>query len=245
MSCSESLNTAKRNKMNRVMSRSTTALNQLAMSSSQPRIIRSRLTLKKYPYNSLIELLLERLKTDPEKGCLVSASLSSIHVLFHTDPPLSQIDCSLDRRWSKKQVLDSSLNFAYYLINDCDVQKGDIVCFVTNNSDIHGIAIIGVLAAGAIYSSMAEHSAEREIREVVENIKPTVLVCFGHNFQTMLDISEDYTFVKVINILLKLSLVDDCLKRVCGERYAMYSMLTLIKHYFSLVFRNVSQAVIY
>ena len=126
-----------------------------------------------------------------------------LHFLFHTDPPLSQIDCSLDRRWSKKQVLDSSLNFAYYLINDCDVQKGDIVCFVTNNSDIHGIAIIGVLAAGAIYSSMAEHSAEREIREVVENIKPTVLVCFGHNFQTMLDISEDYTFVKVINISKK------------------------------------------
>ena len=73
-----------------------------------------------------------------------------------------KIDCSLDRRWTKKQVLESSLNFAYYLINDCGVKKGDIVCFVTTTSDIHAVAIIGVLAAGAIYSSMAEHSAERK-----------------------------------------------------------------------------------
>ena len=120
-----------------------------------------------------------------------------LNAFFHTNPLLSQIDYSLDRRWSKKQVLDSSLNFAYYLINDCDVQKGDIVCFVSNNSDIHAIAIVGVLATGAIYSSLDEHSSEREIRNVVKNIKPTVLVCFQHNLHTMLDIAEDYVFIKV------------------------------------------------
>ncbi|CAG2106863.1 unnamed protein product [Medioppia subpectinata] len=111
------------------------------------------------------------------------------------------IDCSMDRFWSKRQVLDSSLNFAYYLINDCQLNKGEIVCFVTNNSDIHAIGIVGVLAAGGVYSSMAEHSAEREIREVIENIKPAVLVCIGSNFQTMDDIALDYPFVKKLLVI--------------------------------------------
>ncbi len=40
--------------------------------SSDNKIIKSKLVLKKYPYDSLIELLVDRLKTDSEKGCLVS-----------------------------------------------------------------------------------------------------------------------------------------------------------------------------
>ena len=36
-----------------------------------------------------------------------------------------------------------------------------------------------------------------EIKEVISNIKPTVLVCFGPNYQTMSDISKDYSFVRV------------------------------------------------
>ena len=55
----------------------------LTTTTTQTKIIKSPLILKKYPYNSLIELLLERLKTDPEKGCLVSALLSSKCLLSH------------------------------------------------------------------------------------------------------------------------------------------------------------------
>ena len=35
-----------------------------------------------------------------------------------------------------------------------------------------------------------------EIRESIENIKPTVLVCFGPNYQTMSDIIKDYSIVR-------------------------------------------------
>ena len=75
----------------------------------------------------------------------------------------SQIDCTLDRKWTKKEVLDSSLNLAYYLSHDLGIKKGDIVCFATNNSDIHAIAIIGVLAAGAVYCSFQEDCPECEL----------------------------------------------------------------------------------
>ena len=73
---------------------------------------------------------------------------------------LFKIDCDLERKWSKKQVLDSSLNFAYYLINDCKLSKGDVVLFVSDNSDIHAIGIIGVLMAGGVYSSLGGHSSQ-------------------------------------------------------------------------------------
>ena len=109
--------------------------------SSNKNIIKSKLTLEKYPYNSLIELLIEKLKNDQDKGCLVRKTLSIDFELDNLFLFLIQIDCSLNRKWTKKQVLDSSLNFGYYLVNECGLQSGDIVCFVTNNSDIHAIGI--------------------------------------------------------------------------------------------------------
>ena len=126
-------------------------------------IIKSHLVLPKYTYNSVIELLVDSLRTDSEKGCIVrTKALFEKKTKQLITKSFQQIDCSLNRRWTKKEVLDSSLNFAYYLVNECGVKNGDTVCFVTNNSDIHAIGIVGVLAAGAIYSSMAEHSAERK-----------------------------------------------------------------------------------
>ena len=66
------------------------ATNKVLTTTTTPtKIIKSRLTLKKYPYPSLIELLLERLKTDPEKGCLVSALLSSTCPLSHQPSSLT------------------------------------------------------------------------------------------------------------------------------------------------------------
>ena len=49
--------------------------------SSDKYIIKSKLTLKKYPYDSLIELLIERLKTDQDKGCIVREYLLLIFEL--------------------------------------------------------------------------------------------------------------------------------------------------------------------
>ncbi|CAG2109652.1 unnamed protein product [Medioppia subpectinata] len=72
---------------------------------------------------------------------------------------LAKIDCTLGRKWSKQQVLDSGLNFAHYLLRECAVRKGEVICFASNNSDIHAVGLIGSLAAGLVYCCLAEHSS--------------------------------------------------------------------------------------
>ncbi|CAG2176171.1 unnamed protein product, partial [Oppiella nova] len=119
-------------------------------------IINSEFTIEnKLNYQSVIELLCDRLNTDSHHNCF--------------------IDCTLERKWSKKQVLDSSLNFAYYLINDCKISKGNVICFITNSSDIQAIGFIGSLAAGMVFCCLAEHSSQDEIKSNIEKLKPSVV----------------------------------------------------------------------
>ncbi|XP_054166584.1 luciferin 4-monooxygenase-like [Oppia nitens] len=132
----------------------------------------------KLNYQSVIDLIIDRLHTNSDDN------------LF--------IDCTLNRKWTKKQVLDSSLNFAYYLINDCKLAKGEIICFVTQNSDIHAIGIIGSLAAGLVYCCQPHHSTESEIRDNVSKIKPSVLVCYEQNVEQVINIANSFPFVKKI-----------------------------------------------
>ena len=83
---------------------------------------------------------------------------------------LFKIDCDLERKWTKKQVLDSSLNFAYYLINDCKLSKGDIILFVSDNSDIHAIGVMGVFMAGGVYISIPGFSSQGIFREKTNDL---------------------------------------------------------------------------
>ncbi|CAG2166914.1 unnamed protein product, partial [Oppiella nova] len=110
-------------------------------------IVRSQLTRQSYSHQSVIELLVESLQKDSNKNCL--------------------IDSTSQRKWSRSEVLDSCLNFAYFLVNDCKLTKGDIVCFVANNNDIHGIGILGVLAAGGVYCSLPRHATQFYCKKVL------------------------------------------------------------------------------
>ena len=51
-----------------------------------------------------------------------------------------------------------------------------MVLFVTENSDIHAIGMVAVVFAGGVYSSAPDHSASREIQELLRVLKPKILV---------------------------------------------------------------------
>ncbi|CAG2106600.1 unnamed protein product [Medioppia subpectinata] len=117
-----------------------------------------------------------------------------------TPDDINTIDCTLGRKWSKQQVLDSGLNFAHYLLRECDVRKEDVICFASNNSDIHAVGLIGSLAAGLIYCCLAEHSSLDEIKANIENIKPKIVVCFEKNYDGVRKLCQQFTFVKKLLI---------------------------------------------
>ncbi|CAG2176863.1 unnamed protein product, partial [Oppiella nova] len=111
------------------------------------------------------------------------------------------IDSTSQRKWSRSEVLDSCLNFAYFLVNDCKLTKGDIVCFVTNNNDIHGIGILGVLAAGD------------EIKQTMRTIKANILIGISDNFMLLTKMRSQFDCIKkvlVFNEITKTQLNLNC-----------------------------------
>ena len=82
----------------------------------------------------------------------------------------------MDRKWKRVDVRRFALNFCRFLREDCLVQRGQVVLFWADNSDIHAMAIVGCVLAGAVYASVASHSTEREIQQLVALFKPKVLI---------------------------------------------------------------------
>ena len=76
---------------------------------------------------------------------------------------LTKIDCESGRKWTGDEVYESALNFAYYLVTECLLKPGDIVCFLCADTDTHAIAMLAVWAAGGVYCSLPSHSTYRKI----------------------------------------------------------------------------------
>ncbi|XP_054155735.1 luciferin 4-monooxygenase-like [Oppia nitens] len=133
-----------------------------------------------YKYQSIIELLIEKLQSEPMK--------------------LYMTDSNNGRQWTRGQVLESALRFGQYLRTDdcCRLETGETVCFITHSNGLHGIAVLGVLAAGGVYSSLHLTSTENEIDSMIQTIKPIILVGCQQNMKLLNTIQQKYKFIKII-----------------------------------------------
>ena len=78
--------------------------------------------------------------------------------------------------------------------------------FICENSDIHAIAIIGVLFGGGVYGSAPDHSSQREIQQLIELIEPKVLISTKTNSHLVKG------FDKKFSLKVRLKSRDICLK---------------------------------
>ncbi|CAG2108680.1 unnamed protein product, partial [Medioppia subpectinata] len=84
---------------------------------------------------------------------------------------------------------------------ECKLIKGDIVCFITNNNDIHAIGLLGVLAAGGVYCSLPRHTTQTEISSNMMTIKPTILIGNSDNFTLLTKMGQQFDCIKTILLL--------------------------------------------
>ncbi|XP_054155723.1 luciferin 4-monooxygenase-like [Oppia nitens] len=133
-----------------------------------------------YKYQSIIELLIGKLQSEPMK--------------------LYMTDSHSGRQWTRGQVLESALSFGQYLRTDdcCRLETGETVCFITHSNDLHAIGVLGVLAAGGVYSSLYSTSTENEIDNMIQTIKPIILVGCQQNMKLLNTIQQKYKFIKSI-----------------------------------------------
>ncbi|CAG2114800.1 unnamed protein product [Medioppia subpectinata] len=135
-------------------------------------VIKSGLKLPALGFESVSQLLVQRLSRSP----------NTIQI----------IDTATGRHTTRGQILDYGLNFAAYLRDECRIGSGDVVLFVTQNSDTHAIALCGVVLAAEVYASIPVHSTARELEEVLDVITPTLLVLDSTNYEAMAKIGLLY-----------------------------------------------------
>ncbi|XP_054156790.1 luciferin 4-monooxygenase-like, partial [Oppia nitens] len=101
-----------------------------------------------------------------------------------------------------------ALNFGQYLRRECGLETGDIVCLITYNNDIHSMALLGVLAAGGVYTSLQMSSTENEIQTTVSTIKPNILIGFEGNVAYLKQMKQNFDCIKTILILREITKTD-------------------------------------
>ncbi|XP_054162428.1 uncharacterized protein LOC128960383 [Oppia nitens] len=107
------------------------------------------------------------------------------------------VDCPTGRRHNALQVSDHILNIAAAFI-EMGLNKGDIVLFVSPNSDYYAIGLLGVIAAGGVFTSCSELSSYRELFNAVEVTKPKYLVSTYHHLDNCLKIADEFPGIKKI-----------------------------------------------
>ncbi|CAG2167304.1 unnamed protein product, partial [Oppiella nova] len=130
------------------------------------KVIASQLKQQALSAQSVTQLLVQRLSQSPKT--------------------IQIIDGSSGRYTTRQQVLDYGLNFAAYLVDECGVGAGDVVLFVTVNSDIHAIGITGVLYAAG------------ELQDLIEQINPKVLVLDQTNYEVLAKIGSEYNIKTLV-----------------------------------------------
>ncbi|XP_054156803.1 luciferin 4-monooxygenase-like [Oppia nitens] len=98
-----------------------------------------------------------------------------------------------------------ALNFGQYLRRECGLETGDIVCLITYNNDYHGIGVLGVLAAGGVYTSLDMTSTENEIQTTVSTIKPNILIGFEGNVDYLKQLKQNVDSIKTILLHKKIA----------------------------------------
>ncbi|CAG2100719.1 unnamed protein product [Medioppia subpectinata] len=93
------------------------------------------------------------------------------------------IDCPSGRKHNSQQVYDHSYNIAAAFVS-LGLQKGDVVLFISPNSDYYAIALLGVMAAGGVFSAC------REIFNAVEDTTAKYLVCTKENLEDIKKIAD-------------------------------------------------------
>ncbi|XP_054156805.1 uncharacterized protein LOC128955185, partial [Oppia nitens] len=84
----------------------------------------------------------------------------------------------------------------------CGLETGDIVCLITYNNDYHGIGVLGVLAAGGVYTSLDMSSTEDEIQTT---IKPNILIGFEGNVVYLKQLKQNVDSIKTILLHKKIA----------------------------------------
>ncbi len=73
------------------------------------------------------------------------------------------VDCPSGRTWLAKQVIDHILDVAAAFISR-GLKKGDVVCFVSPNSDYYALILYGVIAAGGIFTASHDKCPFRKLK---------------------------------------------------------------------------------
>jgi acyl-CoA synthetase (AMP-forming)/AMP-acid ligase II len=76
-----------------------------------------------------------------------------------------QIDCPTGRRHTANQVYNHVLNVAAAFI-ELGLKKGEVVCFVCSNSDFYGIGLLGVIAAGGVFTACSDQCPYRKFNNL-------------------------------------------------------------------------------
>ncbi|CAG2120306.1 unnamed protein product, partial [Medioppia subpectinata] len=111
------------------------------------------------------------------------------------------IDNSTGQKWSGDQVYEWALNLAYYLITECHLKPGDIVCFLCADSALHVVAMLAVWAAGGVYCSLPSRSTYREIDGALTGIEPAFLVTDAFNYGMSAVITTEMITIKKLLLI--------------------------------------------
>ena len=92
----------------------------------------------------------QRQDSDCELSSILSICLNR-KTLTITPSTTKQIDCSTGVQWTGKELHDCTLSVSDAFINVFDLNPGDSVCIWCANSDVHAIAFMATVSAGANY----------------------------------------------------------------------------------------------
>ncbi|CAG2163194.1 unnamed protein product [Oppiella nova] len=134
------------------------------------KILKSPLPPIPYPEISVAKYILDRLKQFSGQKTVL-------------------LDCPSGRKHSAQQVYDHILNIAAAFV-DLGLNKGDVVLFISPNSDYYAIGLLAVMAAGGVFSACSELSSYREVYNAIEDTTAKYVVCTPDNLEDIKNIAE-------------------------------------------------------